>query len=178
MFSRAGTSLHGARLSFNSKRRQAPAGGPTGTMNSWCIVSQANYTPASTCFSITCKHGYRVCTLFRDKINGITRAREAIRDTWSDVRQFRQAPRLRPTAPGATGCACPLAAMPYCTTPPPRHAKRACPQIGTSPCMHAGNGVLPTFSGGRKFPPKHIHRFSIPTRWLRAAWRRCHSIRG
>lgn len=34
---------------------------------------------------------------------GITRAREAIHETWSDVRQFRQAPRLRPTAPGATG---------------------------------------------------------------------------
>ena len=115
---------------------------------------------------------------FSGQNNGITRAREAIRGTWSALRQFRQAPRLRPTAPGATGCACLLAAMPHRTNAAPRHAKRACPQIGTSPCMHAGNGVLPTLSGGRKFPPKHIHRFSIPTRWLRAAWRRCHSIRG
>ena len=153
MFSRTGTSLHGARLSLNSKRKQAPAGGPTETMNSWCIVSKANYTPTSTCFSITCKHGYRVCMLFRDKINGITRAREAIHETWSDVRQFRQAPRLRQTAPGATGCACFLAAIPYRTNAAPTTRKK-----GLSP-----NRNKPLHACGKRSSTDSLRRPEFPS---------------
>lgn len=90
---------------------------------------------------------------FSGQNNGITRAREAIRETWSALRQFRQAPRPRPTAPGATGCACLLAAMPHRTNAAPTTRKK-----GLSP-----NRNKPLHACGKRSSTDSLRRPEIPS---------------
>ena len=93
---------------------------------------------------------------FSGQNNGITRAREAIRGTWSDVRQFWQPHAFARPHPEQQD---EPASSPQCSTaptPPPRHAKRACPQMEQAPaCMRetefyrlspaAGNSLRSTY---------------------------------